>query len=511
MPLSRLSTAGVILAGALAAIAQPADADDAIFELQDLTTQGRVVTAHFADFDGDRRVDLMVVTLEGIPPEETRTIWVYLQQKEGTFADEPSHSITLPAWSSVYDVADLKDAPGDELLLLRPDGVTIVSIANGDATQWDLPVSGSSTVGASADERGFDRLQMVFAEFGETPWILVPQIGMISALTADGTEVAQIETGRRANYFVVPPSGPFSMESDIQLFLDVPKLAVGDVDGDGKNDIVTATRHEIRVYLRAADGRFPRRASRAIPLRMVSERDHIRGSGGVISTFRDMDGDQRLDLMITHIEGSFTDAITRTHIFHNRGGIWDIESPDDSFVSEGALGSDLLLDIDHDGRLELLRIRQRFSVFEIIEMLLTQEIDSQMLIHRLDSDGHFDREYWAKKRISTGISFDTFRPEGFLPPTGIDLNADGLMDFITSADGKGMAVYLGGGKKPFARRTARQKFPSAGVIRFADFDGDKLLDFVLVAPQEAGSLVRVGRNRGMLPGSPTTRQETQRR
>lgn len=101
--------------------------------------------------------------------------------------------------------------------------------------------------------------------------------------------------------------------------------------------------------------------------------------------------------------------------------------------------------------LELLRIRQRFSVFEIIEMLLTQEVDSQLLIHRLDGNGHFGNQRWAKKKVSTGISFDSFRAEGFLPPAGIDLNSDGRMDFITSANGKGMvAIYLGGGKRPFA-------------------------------------------------------------
>jgi len=492
----------VLLVGTLVAVSTSAAADDAIFDIQELTAQGRVVTANFADFDGDRDKDLMIVSLEGIPPEESRTIWVYLQEAGGGFPASPSHSIELPPWSSVYDVADLRDTPGDELVLLRPDRVTILSIASAEVTQWDLPVRGPSTVGASADERGFDRFKLVFDDFGNEPWILVPQIGMVSALSADGIEMAQIEVGRRANYFVVPQSGPFSMESDIQLFLDVPKLDVGDVNGDGNDDIVAATRHEIRVFLRNEDGTFSRRADSAIPLHMVSEQDHIRGSGGVISTFRDIDGDDRLDLMITHVEGSFSDAVTSTYIFRNQGGIWDIDSPDDAFVSKGALGSDLLLDINGDGMLELLRIRQRFSVFEIIEMLLTKEVDSQLLIHRLDGSGHFGNQYWAKKKVSTGISFDSFRPEGFLPPTGIDLNTDGLMDFITSANGKGMAVYLGGGKKPFARRTALQKFPSAGVIRFADFDDDQLLDFVLIDPREAGSLIRIGRNRGILPGSP---------
>ncbi len=55
-------------------------------------------------------------------------------------------------------------------------------------------------------------------DFDAEPWILVPQIGVVSALTTDGTVVARIEVGRRANYFVVPESGPVAAESDLQLF-----------------------------------------------------------------------------------------------------------------------------------------------------------------------------------------------------------------------------------------------------------------------------------------------------
>ncbi len=494
--------AAAVLIALAATIGRPAMADDAIFDIQEVASQGRVVTANFADFDGDRQTDLMVVTLEGIPPGETRTIRVYLRQDDGTFPPAPSHNITLPMWSTVYDVADLKDTPGDELVLLRPDGVTIFSIANESARQWDLPVSGPSTVGAADDERGFDSFHLVYDEFGEKPWILVPQIGVVSALTSDGTLMAQIEVGRRANYFVVPQSGPFAMESDIQLFLDVPKIFVGDVDGNGQVDIVATNRHEIRVFLRADDGTFPRRASRTKPLGFISKRDHTRGSGTVVTTLRDIDADGRLDLMVTHVEGNFADAVTSTYIFRNRDGNWDLEIPHDTFVSDGALGSDLLIDVDQDNTAELMRIQLKFSVLEIIELLLTREVDSQVSIYRLGTDGHYGKKPWAKRKISTGISFDTFRPEGFFPPTGLDLNSDGYMDFITSSNGKGIEVYLGGGKKPFAKRNAIQKFATVGVIHFADFNDDGLIDFVLFDPQEFDAPVKVGRNLGFLPGSP---------
>ena len=102
----------------------------------------------------------------------------------------------------------------------------------------------------------------------------------------------------------------------------------------------------------------------------------------------------------------------------------------------------------------------------------------------------------------TGVSFDTFRPSGFNPPIGLDVNSDGFMDLVTSADGKGIEIFLGGTENLFRKRSAIQKLPSAGVINFADFDNDGLPDFVLFDPQRFDTPVQIGINRGELPGSP---------
>ncbi len=144
-----------------------------------------------------------------------------------------------------------------------------------------------------------------------------------------------------------------------------------------------------------------------------------------------------------------------------------------------------------------------FSIFEIIELLLTREIDTQILIHRLQADGRFGAEPWSRKKIGTGISFDTFRPRGFMPRAGLDLNADGLMDFISSANGKGIEVFLGGDEGPFARRVAIQRLPTAGIIHVGDVNNDALADFVLFDPQSFDAVVRIGVNLGTLPGSPS--------
>ena len=138
----------------------------------------------------------------------------------------------------------------------------------------------------------------------------------------------------------------------------------------------------------------------------------------------------------------------------------------------------------------------------MVELLLQREVDTQIMIYRLQDDGRFGEEPWSRKKIGTKVSFETFRPRGFMPRAGVDLNADGLMDFISSANGKGIEVYLGGDEGPFSRRTAIQNMPTNGFIHVDDINGDDMDDFVLFDPQSSDASVRVGVNLGALPNSP---------
>jgi len=95
-----LKRAAIVIAVVLASLSggtcRTVLADDLIFDLQEIRRVGRTVAAELTDFDGDQRTDLMVVSLHGIPPEEARTIFVYLQRPDGSLPGAPSHSIALP-------------------------------------------------------------------------------------------------------------------------------------------------------------------------------------------------------------------------------------------------------------------------------------------------------------------------------------------------------------------------------------------------------------------------------
>jgi hypothetical protein len=479
-------------------VCPPARADD-LFDTFTIPNTGRSVAARMADFNGDGRTDLMVVSLLGIPPMEERGIRVYLQSEAGVVPRSPDHIIALPAHSGVYDIADLKSEPGDELVVLRPDGITILSIGRSDGPRWDIASPHGTTIATGNDERGFEPFKLVYGDFGPDPWLLLPQFGALVALDAEGNLKADLKIGRRSNYFVIPADSMFSAESDVQLFIDVPKLVVGDVNGDGLVDVASSTRHEIRIFLRKGDGSYSQTADHSIPLGLVTPRDHIRGSGGVACDIKDIDADGKLDLVISHIEGSITDATTTTYVYINRGSVWDLSEPDSTYQSSGAFMTNLLVNLDQEPSLELLRLRVKVSVFEFIELLLTRAIDAEASIYRYSKTEGFKGRPWIRHKLSVPFSFDTFRTKGFVPTVDADLNRDGFKDLVSSGGGDAVEIYLGGGKDPFASRPAKQKMRTGGQIQFADYNSDGFMDFVIFDPHNFDVPVLIGVNRGELP------------
>ncbi|MEE2679862.1 MAG: VCBS repeat-containing protein, partial [Myxococcota bacterium] len=462
---------------------------------------GRVSVAGIADLDGDGRRDLYAISLTGIPPNSRRELRVHFQDAGGRFRTQPDWAGAVQPDAAAFDAAILGAEPRSDLLFLRRHSVLILSFPGRKPRFRELEIPGDPTAAVGPDERGIDRLRMVL-DLGAGPQIAVPGLGEYLLLAPDGQLQARLDVGQRANYFAPSRPGPLVNESEFETFLDFPRVELGDVDGDGRVDLLFASRHELRVFLQKPDGSFGAQADRQIALGRLSEKDLFRGSGSVRVAAGDLNGDQHTDLLIATTTGGIREMRSETTVHLNRNGHWDLETPDRSSVVERGWNTLQVLDLDGDDKPELVEARIPFSILELIEALMTREVDIEVSVFRTGENGVFSDPPWVETSLHMGIDFDSLSLEGFPPTLGADLNGDGINDRIESMDGEQITIYLGGGERPFQKTAVRQRLDAHGLVRFGDLDGNGLTDILLFSPGRPGSPVRVLLNRGTLPGTP---------
>jgi hypothetical protein len=123
-----------------------------------------------------------------------------------------------------------------------------------------------------------------------------------------------------------------------------------------------------------------------------------------------------------------------------------------------------------------------------------------MRVYRAGQDSVFESSPAYLRSLDLGISFETQRTVGFLPALE-DLNGDRRLDLIAPYDASLLEIHLGAAGPALESRAIRQPFDTTGVIRFGDLDRDGLLDFVVHDPRRASTPIRIGLNRGVLPGT----------
>jgi hypothetical protein len=195
----------------------------------------------------------------------------------------------------------------------------------------------------------------------------------------------------------------------------------------------------------------------------------------------------------------------------NRGGTWNVAKADQTFDVEGAWAATSFEDLDGDGKLEFVEARLSLQTLELVEILITRAIDPELRIYRHAQGLPFEAEPAIRRPLSLAVSFETQRTIGFLPALE-DLNGDGRLDLIAPTDGTQFEIHLGAPGPALDSRGLRQAFDTTGVIRFGDLDRNGLLDVVLHDPRRPGTPIRIGVNRGVLPGTrlPPELRPTQR-
>ena len=463
--------------------------------MTELERDGRTVAAEVADVDGDGRKDLLGVRVSGLPPREARQLDIYFQRDDGEFGQAPGLSLALPPDTTVFDLAELDGVAGVEFVLLRPRGVRVFSFVDRKVLSTDIVLRDGVTLGAASNERGLQRVPLVETRLSGTPLLLLPGLGELYLIWPDGQSLGRLEVGSRAEYYF-ERGGMLYSEASIRLFLQVPRISVGRIDADERVDILSATRHELRVFLQREDGGFGPDPDRRVPLELVSEQDHIRGIGTIRVVGQDLDADGRLDLLVTVGSGGILAAKSRTSLHRNREGRWNLDQPDMLIEKDKSMAVDQFVDLDGDGRLELLQGTVPLSILELVEIFLTRSLDSYVTAYRIpdrDTKPSEPEVLWTRK-FGLPLSFEAGGPEGFLPTLSHDFNRDGFLDLLLAKGETRIEVNLGSALPTYFDTRLSQSLKVSGFVNAQDVNGDGFPDLIAYDPRVNGGPILIAFN-----------------
>ena len=278
-------------------------------------------------------------------------------------------------------------------------------------------------------------------------------------------------------------------------------LALGDVDGDGADDLFASIfAQPVRktvAYLYRVQGGFVRDATERAGISLPQ--------GAVYATFADFDNDGWLDLFVIGGEG-------RGHLLRNRGdGTFADVTAKAGVADVRSARKAVFVDLDHDGDLDLLLVgdgprtvyrnnldgtfTETTATFGLagigsardavsadfdgdgrIDVFVTNEHSSNILFHNGGAQ-RFSDVTAASGLATTG---------GSLAAAAGDYNNDGFIDlFVAGTNGGEPTLWLNKGNGTFSRDTRSSAALRAArvtpglVATFVDYDNDGWLDLVV--------------------------------
>lgn len=478
--------------------------DEAPFEAVALRARGRALAVlPVATASGSAAPDLMVIYVEGSPPDERRRLDLF-RLEPGATELSPRLSLTMPAQAVAFDVGDVHPAPGDELLLLSRRALEIRSLAAGAPVLQRLELDPPAPLPPRV--RSFSRMPLVGDWSGNgSREVLLPSL--------DGAQLQTLKPGAAprtlhmpilTEYFT-PTAGPPPYDGILEATFEWPALTLGDDDGDGRADLFALGRYGVDVFRSNGDGP-PAEPTRSMPLRPFRAEEELRYETTRARLFaRDLDGDGLADLVVHRSSGRLFGSHATTEIHHNPGTGASIARTANASLTVDAGVADLeLVDLDGDGRIEVFHSMMRMGLVQVLRFLTTRRAEVELRVFSLQAPGiQGAQEVWHGE-VALAFNLEEGRVAGLLPNTDGDWNGDGVRDLLYGTGRDSLALHLGraGERGPgFDERVASQKIPSASWMAVVDADGDGLQDMVVYDDWLTEDGAHLLRNRGLLPGT----------
>lgn len=264
-------------------------------------------------------------------------------------------------------------------------------------------------------------------------------------------------------------------------------------------DIIVVEQGQLQIYQQSKDGNFSPINNRISLPMQVSALPwwSVKGTDGesadqsdlehrMLEKMEDINGDDIIDIMVRHTKSSgVLDRQNQYEIHYgsNQNGVLAFNQQPDTLISaDGTLSGLELLDINADGRKEILVSSFDIGVSQIIGALLSGSIDQDVYVFSLDEQDKYDKEPLFSEEVDLNFSLSsgsTGQPVILMA----DLNGDGFKELVLSAGKKRLAIYKGeNNEQLFQSRNKRHKLtlPQDGsMLTAVDLNNDNQQEIIV--------------------------------
>jgi hypothetical protein len=456
-----------------------------MFEVYNMRVLDRITEITAGDLDGDGLKDLVVLHTKGRSPEIERWISIFWHKADGGFSSAADLTWKLPDDVAAIDVADLNDDPGVEVVALTATEVSVLDYSAPGGPSASRPVVGgfggailpsmelAPVVDFAQDWNGDGRDDLAIPGLGELFLFLtggdtlstVPQVCQLDTQIA--LSVDRDENGPRFG--------------SVNVTRRLPNLKAVDLEGDGDNDLIAHWEDQVRFYIQES-GRFAPVADATAGLDLLTSEDSEEDNYRLEVSVLDIDGDGYADLFGGKSIGRGIGDFSSTVALHYGDGTLDFSGePDWSTTVEG-MSAGKWLDMDGDGRVELMLPIIHLGITDIVRILITKNVKVGYNFYFPAEDRSISQEPNFMKEVTLEVGFEEGGEAQIVNFEG-DYNGDGRNDLVVATGATELSVFLG--KEPskgelFSRKPVEKiEVDTFGEFRPTDLNGDGRQDMIL--------------------------------
>ena len=277
-------------------------------------------------------------------------------------------------------------------------------------------------------------------------------------------------------------------------------LFFADFNLDERQDIAWISKGQVNYLSQTEQGKFSTELQSVALTESIEGKNwwQIRGADGEsldqsnlvhrsVERVQDINGDGLTDIIVRFTQSSgVLDRVNIQEFYfgyvNQQGQLAYPEEANTTIQAEGTSTGMKIVDVNNDGKFEVLLSSFELSVSNIIGALMSGGIDQNVQVFTLTEDDIFDEDPLIDKEVELSFSL-TSGKSGEPIVLLTDVNGDGSQDLVLSSGEKRLRIYLGQkSSRVFSRKASKHKLllPKNGALfQHHDINNDSKEDFIM--------------------------------